>query len=451
MDGNGQMTRTIGLAGAIVTLVGFVIGVSIFILPGALAATAGPAVSLSYLIAALMAVFSCAVAAQLGVVLPVSGASFVSVSRLISPAWGFVAACMILGAGVLGVAMLAYGFADYLQIVWPGANRTASAAGLVVLLGALNLLGARDSIIGQGLMVAAFMLALIVFVVAGGAQLDPGRLTPFMPNGLGPVLSAAIPAYFSYAGFTVIIELGGEVKDPARCIPRALGISFLIVLVVYAAVSIVIVGVIPWQQLGAIAAPVSEAASRVLPRWLATFVTLTAIAAAASSVNAIVLGYSRDILAMARAGMLPERLGRTSGRHGEPTWGVLLISGVCVAAVLAGAGITEYAVLSVVGLLVLQILLGLATLRIPGTMAEQYRSAGFRLPAWQLRFFSAGLVISSVGFLVVVLMDAPGFLLLAVGYLAASLGCYALRRAYLARNGLRVPAHRGADSPPAGD
>lgn len=432
------MARSIGLWGAVVTLVGIVIGVSIYILPGALAATAGPAVILSYLVASLMAVFSCTIAAQLGAALPVSGASFVSVSRLVSPLWGFLAVWMNLGGGVLGVALLAYGFADYLQVVWPAVDRTMAAATLVILLGGLNLLGARDTIIGQALMVAAFMIALVVFVAAGSVHVDAARFSPFMPNGLGPVLSAAIPAYFSYAGFTFIIDIGGEIKDPARNIPRALAISFLLVVTIYVAVAAVIVGNIPWPELAGIAAPVGEVAGRVLPGWVATGITLTAIAAAATSVNAILLAYSRDMLAMARVGLLPEALGRISPRHGEPVNGVLLITVLCLVAVFVGARVTDYAVLSVVGLLALQILLALAALRLPKVMTERYRTAGFRLSQRLLSFFAVGLALCSTAFLGIVLIDSAKLLLLGAGYLAVGLGCFALRGAMLARRGQRL-------------
>ena len=92
-----EMRRSVGVAGVVVTLVGFVIGVSIFILPGALAATAGPAVVLSYFVAGLIALFSCVVAAQIGAVLPTSGASFVATSRLLSPFLGFATIWLIIG------------------------------------------------------------------------------------------------------------------------------------------------------------------------------------------------------------------------------------------------------------------------------------------------------------------------------------------------------------------
>ena len=436
MSQNGGMTRSVGAVGAAVTLIGFVIGISIFILPGALAASTGPAVVLSYLMAAVLAVFTCVVAAQLGVVFPVSGASFVAVSSLVSPFWGFILVWMMFGGVAVGAALLAFGFADYLRVFLPSVDRGVAAAGIIVGLGGLNLLGIRDTVIGQTLMVAAFMLALAVFCVAGLWHVDTRLLHPFAPNGLGPVVMAAIPAAFSYSGFVLIMEIGGEVKDPVRNIPRALALSFGVVLVTYTFVSLTLTGLIPWQELGASEAPVSEAAARMLPDWLAQYVTLTTIAAAATSINALLLAYSRDVLALARVRLLPSLLGRISARHGEPVYGVIFLTALSLAALLLGGNIAEYATLAVVSMLVLQILIGMAVLVLPWRMPERYAAPAFRLPVWLIVFFSAGLVLLSVGFLVIALWGTTQVMTAAGAFAAAGACYYGLRHRWLRRRGV---------------
>lgn len=432
------MHRTIGVGGAVVALVGLVIGVSIFILPGTLAASTGPAIIISYFLASLMAVFSCVVAAQVGAMFPVSGASFVAVSRLLSPFWGFVIVWLILGAGSIAVALLAYGFADYAQLLWPAVDRRFAAAALVIALGVLNLLGARQTIIVQSIMVGMFLLALSVFAVAGIYQLNSDLLVPFVPNGFEPVLMATIPAFFSYAGFVVIIEIGGEIKNPTKTVPQALAISFVIVLVVYTLVSLAIVGVVPWQELADTRAPVSEAAGRILPTWMATGITLTAVAAAASSVNVMLMGYSRDVLALARVRVLPAALANISPKHGEPLNGVLVITGLSLCAVMVGGGVAEFAILTVVGLMVLQIMIGVAVLKLPKKMPEEYRAAGFKLAGWKLPFFSIGLVVFSAVFLGVAIVDRPRLVLAAAAYLIVGVIYFYWRSNLLRQRGISI-------------
>jgi APA family basic amino acid/polyamine antiporter len=433
-----QVKRTVGVTGVVVTLVGFVVGISIFILPGALAATAGPGVVLSYGIAALMALFSCFVAAQIGAVFPTSGASFIAVSRLISPLLGFAAVWLIIGGVSVAVALVAYGFADYALLLLPWLDRVVIAALIVVALAGLNMLGVRETVIGQGIMVIVFMTALVLFCGAALTSLDVKLLVPFMPNGFGPVLAAAVPAFFSYAGFMVVIEIGGEVKNPSRTMPIALAIAFLMVLLVYTAVSLSVVGVIPWQELDGVGAPVGEAAARILPGWMTGGITLAVLAAAASSINVLLLGYSRDVLALARVRALPEVFARISRNHGEPVNGVLLITAISLIAVAVGGTIAQLATLVVIALLVLQAALGMAALLIPRLLPDLYRTAGFRLGPVALPFFSIGLIVLSAGFLVIAAWGELTVVLVALVWLVLGVSYYGIRRSVLARRNVDV-------------
>src|SRR5262245_57025898 len=170
------MKREVGVMGATMTLVGLVIGISIFILPGTLAATAGPGVIVSYALASLLTLFVCVVSAQIGCLFPVSGASFIAVARLVSPFFGFVTVWMMFGGACVAIALLGYGFADYLRQLWPGADRVLAAYGIVIALAALNVAGMRVNVIAQTLMVVVFAVALAVFTAAGVGNLNADYL-----------------------------------------------------------------------------------------------------------------------------------------------------------------------------------------------------------------------------------------------------------------------------------
>jgi APA family basic amino acid/polyamine antiporter len=270
--------------------------------------------------------------------------------------------------------------------------------------------------------------------------MDTALLTPFMPNGFSPVLAAAVPAFFSYAGFMVIIEIGGEIRDPGRNIPLALLFSFLTVLVVYTLVSLVVVGVIPWTELGETGAPVGEAAARILPGWLATAVTLTATAAAASSVNVLLLAYSRDVLALAKARVFPPVLAMVSEKYGEPRNAVVFMTLFGLLAVFMGGRIAPYATLTAIGLLILQINVGIAMFRIPKELPELFNSAGFKLGPVALPFFAGGLVLLSVVFLGIAVWDDAGIVLTAAGFTALGALYYLFRRRHLRALGVDVDA-----------
>ena len=93
-----SLHRTVDLKSAVFILIGFVVGATIFVLPGSLAVEAGPAVFLSYLFAGIPGVFACFVMAQVGGAFPTSGASYVIISNVLSPYWGFIYICIMISS-----------------------------------------------------------------------------------------------------------------------------------------------------------------------------------------------------------------------------------------------------------------------------------------------------------------------------------------------------------------
>lgn len=404
----GKSRRKIGLFGATTTIIGFVIGVSIFILPGSLAAQTGPGVVLSYMFAAVLAVFSCLAAVQLSRAYPVSGASVVAIGELLSPYYRFLAVWLIVGSGAVAIALLSYGFADYVSALVGSQNRGLKAIVLVVLLTLLNLVGIRQSVAVQALMVAAFMTALLVFCIVGLANISTTRMIPFAPNGFAPILAATVPAFFSYTGFLVIVELGGEIRNPERNIPIAISISFLVVLMTYVSVSLVIVGVVPWQELANTSAAVSEISGLLLPDWAANAITMTAIAAAASSVNVLLLAYSRDVAALASAGELPALM--TTKRPEERTnaqKGILAIAAISILAILAGKDIESYATVAVVAVLLFQTLVGVSVWRLTRKVGPDISAVEPSRNSLLSKLAGGGVVTVSLAFIFVALANRP--------------------------------------------
>lgn len=413
------------------TLIGLVVGASIFSLPGAMAASAGPAVIISYLLASVVALFSCLVAARIGALFPVSGASYIAISRILSPAYGFLAVWLMLLSAAVAVAFLAYVFADYLNLLLVlDLERRGIALCVVAVFGAINVLSARVAVLGQELMVLMFMLALIVFCVGGLSQINIEHILPFAPNGMLPVLYAAVPAFFSFIGFMMIVELSGEIKEPEKTIPQALFISFGVVLIIYAAVSLTIVGNIHWSALGGLNAPVGIVAKQFLPAWTAGLISATALAAAATSVNGILLGYSRDVMVLAEANLFPQMFARKSSRSGEPLNAVALLSVVSGLCVLGGGRIIQYASLIVLATMLLQILLGVSLLAGRRKMPDEYDKLKQPCGRYEISVSGAGLIVTSTVFLIIGFVSDPATGILAIAYTAVGATYYFLRTRY---------------------
>lgn len=388
--------RQISLLGAVSILVGFVVGASIFVLVGPLAGEVGPGLPLAYALAAIPAIFACLYNIQLAGALPTTGANYVAGTRFISPAAGFVTTWMIIVGACFGVPLLAVGFAAYMAELVPGTPITLTAIAVVVLLGGANLLGLRFAAVVQVIMVVLFLLALAIFVLGGIPQIDTARYSPLLPNGTSALLLAAIAAYYSFTGFTVITEVAGEVRDARRNVPRAIIISFLIVLAVYVGVTGVLTGTMDWQAAGESPAAVAESADTFLPGAVVTFISLGALFASATTINAVFTSLSRDILQLGRDGVFPEWFGRVHEKYGSPYGGILTLTGVSVVGVLLAFGIERYALITVFAFLVIHLITSTAVLRLPKLRPDLWAMSPFQFSPFWRWFTYVGMVVLAV-------------------------------------------------------
>ncbi len=438
MGGTGnKLERTISLGGALFTLIGYVIGASIFVLVGPLAGDAGPALWLAYVLAAIPALFVCFTSAQMASILPVTGANYVAASRTLSPFWGFTMVWTLIVTTAVGQALLAYGFAEYLNYLVGDINIMLTALGIVLFFGILNYIGVQLSVAIQVIMVVEFILALLVFGIGGLFTLDRALMVPLMPNGFAPVIIVAVTAYFSYTGFMVIADMGGEIKNPLRNIPIVLAVSLAVVLLMYTLVTVSLVGNMDWKLLGGMEAAVANTAETFLPRWMAIIISFSALFAAATSIHAVTLSSSRSVFALAQDRIWPEIFGRVN-KFKAPGNAVLFITFVSMAGILIGTSIKNYANVTVLGFMIIQILIGLSVWRIPRIMPENYALAPFKLSPFWRGFFCWGLVAISVAFLVIGVATSPESTLIYFVCLLAGVAWYLYRSAALRKQGVDI-------------
>ena len=430
--------RTIGVWGAIAILIGFVVSVSIFVLPGELAAKTGPMIALSFAVASIPAAFSCAVAAQLGSLYPVSGASYISVANMVSPASGFMCLWLLIGMCVMGLGLLAHGGAGYIQLLIPSVEKKTIALIFLSAIGVMNLFGTRTAVAVQSAMVVIFMIAVVLFCAVGVINIDSANFSPAFPNGKVEIFYAAVPAFFSFFGFMVIIDVGGEIKNPSRNIPIALTVSFVVVLVAYTLMSTSLVGLVPWQQLATTDASISEAASRILPQWAVAFITFATIMAAASTINSTLMIYSRDIQIGGKAEVLPQVLGVCSEKTDSPNAAILLVTGLALILVWMDLDISQYAFFVVLAAMIIQFLVALATLRVKTRDKTRYDNAEFKLSPRALGISCGGLMLSSIVFLAVGIFQSSAISMFLAAYIILGMIYYCVRRSILSSRGTDI-------------
>lgn len=430
----------IGLAATTFTIIGFVLGISVFVLPAQIGAKAGPAVSLAYLLAAVPAFFSCFVAAQVGNLFPTSGAGYIAAASVLSPLWGFIVVWNIIICMIVGIPFVAYGCAEYWAYFFPEHNRMAVAGGVVLIFGLVNLVGVRFTTGFQASMIIVYIVVLIVFIAGGAVHMSPENLTPFLPNGWSPVLMGAVEAAFAFGGFMVIAEMGDEIADPKRTIPRALMISFFIVLALYCSAAFILPGLIPWNELASTDSAMATAARAFLPPWFGALIAVSAVLGAATTVNAWFLTQTRDVYALARDQVFPKFLAHVNAKHAEPDAAIIFMTLATLGGVLMGAKINSYVILTVVASFFVYLVISLAVFLAPRRVPRHYARARFKLGPIALPFFSLGFFVICLAFEAIVLIESPRTVGIYLLLLIPGFVYYAIRRRVLLRRGVRIEA-----------
>ena len=268
---------------------------------------------------------------------------------------------------------------------------------------------------------------LSIFIITGLSHFEVSNLTPFMPNGIGSVFQAAALGYFSFAGFISLLEFGGEIKKPTVNIPLGLGISFIIVLASYGGISLVLSGLNTGNGFEGMITPVLDIAKTFFPEWLISALVVSIIVAAATTVNGLILGYSRDILVIAEAKVFPVILSKRSKKYKTPIYAIVAYTALSVAAISTGSDIEDYALVAVMGLLLQQLFISVSLFRLPKVMQSEYDNAEFKLNKPLLFSIAVLLFIISFGFIVMMVMQEPVFGLLILGVLGVGSLYYLFR------------------------
>ena len=402
-----ELKRVLGLGSAVAIIVGYTIGAGIFVLIGPLAFKSGSALWVTFLLASIPALFMCFTAAQVGSALPVSGANYVLISRTMGPFWGFMTVWTILITTMIGVPLIAYGFAEYLSFFIEGLDPMWTAIVIVLLFGGVNLLGIRFMGWIQNLMVLTFIIAILIFGFTGLFHIQPENALPIFQKGVSPVFIAAIPAFFSFVGFGVIVELGEEIKNPSRNIPLSLLISFIIVITIYLLASFTLTGVLSWQSLEHTKGAIVIASREFLPTWAIILIQIGAIMAAFTSINAILATSPREVYALARDRIFPVWLAHTGKRFKTPYRSIILVTLCSAGGILLGAGIVEYAFVTVMGIMAIQIGVAIGVIRLKTILPDHYDRASFKLKGFWRWFWPIGAITISLVYILIGFAESP--------------------------------------------
>lgn len=336
----GSLRRSLTMWQLTMISIGATLGTGIFVVLGTAAPKAGPAVTISFVLAGLTALFSALSYAELAGSVPVSGSSYsyayATMGELIAWICGW---CLVLEYAV-SVAAVAVGWGQYLNefldgtigVTIPGSVSAPLGDGgyinlpalVVVLLSMVFLMrGAKESATVNSIMVAVKIVTLLLFIGIGVMGIKAGNYTPLAPLGMSGIAAGASTLFFSYIGFDAASTAGEEAKDPKKDLPRAIMLSLAVVTVLYVLVAFVAVGAMPWKDFAGTEAALAQIMTDVTGTsvW-GVVLAAGAIVAIFSVVFAVLYGQTRILFAMSRDGLVPKVFAKVDEKTGAPapTW-----------------------------------------------------------------------------------------------------------------------------------
>lgn len=326
MSSPPQLARRLSVWDGVLLTIGSVIGTGIFMTPGEMAKTLPHAglLVLVWLVSGLVIVAGALTYAELGTMFPRAGGVYHFLREAYGPFWGFLygwTGFLIIMSG--GVAAIAFGFGEYFVsfVPVPGGARTVALTA-IVLITAVNVLGVQEGAWVQNILTVTKVVSLVGFIAMGllmPAAAPPTWTAPVPSTGLFSALGVAtIAALFAYDGWYAMTFAAGELKDPARDLPRGMVFGMVGVVAVYALVMVVYGRALPVSAM-ATAPRIAETAATIFAgptagRLMAAAITVSAFGCLSSTI----LYTSRLYPPMAEAGLFFRSLAAVHPRYKTP-------------------------------------------------------------------------------------------------------------------------------------
>ncbi|MFH0760145.1 MAG: APC family permease [Bacteroidota bacterium] len=382
-----QFKHKIGLGLVSYIVIGFMIGGGIFVYPGIVYQYCGQALPLAFAIAVIPVFISMIPLATMGAAVPVSGANYMYASRMVSPGLAFTGIWVYALASFFGqIPLYLIGCARYIVTLAPGLDITLLALGILTFFYVINLFGVKMAAQFQGLLVLVLIGALVIFIAGGWGNVETARFQPLLEKGPGNLILSFSLLTFTYFGGNGIIELGSEIKNPGKNIPRAFYIAFPLVAVLYVGLAYVTVGSVAGDSLKGSQEPLLVAGKTFLSSGLYVFFILGgAVLALLTTLNALLIVGTRSLLMIVQDQMLPAWMGKLTPKKQVPWVLLTLIYVLSILGVVSGFSLNTFASYASLGGLVIFLPILLAAWRFPKHYPEKFRSSPFKISFFWLK------------------------------------------------------------------
>lgn len=341
-DSSKSLKRTLGPGNLIALGIGAIIGAGLFVRTAEAAAeAAGPAVVLSFVVAAIGCAFAGLCYAEFASMIPIAGSAYTYAYATMGEFLAWIIGWALVLEYALASATVSIAWSEYLNNLVGGAIPyewchspfevstegvhgiiNLPALGILFFLTLLLIKGTQESAIVNAVIVFIKVAIVLIFIVIGWQFINPVNHTPFfIPEGtpghdsfrewgIGGVFGGAAIVFFAFIGFDAVSTAAQEAKNPKRDMPIGILGSLFFCTILYVLFSYVLTGVAPWQEFGVAGkeASVAYAIQNYMPgyEWLATLITVAILAGFSSVILVMLMGQSRVFYSMSNDGLIPK-------------------------------------------------------------------------------------------------------------------------------------------------
>ncbi len=304
-----ELKRNITLFNAVMINLGAIIGAGIFVIIGLASFKAGPAIIISIILSATIAIFTGLSFSEIARHVSKEGGVYEYAKSVLSPMPGFIGGWMWTFGNIIGIAAVALSFGSYMDSL-TGLNLNPVIFAIICILSfmSLNILGIKNSAKTITAIVIINLVVLVVFIFSGLSDFHSENFVNFMPHGISGVITGTALIFFAFTGFSRVTTISDEIINPEKTIPKAIIYSIVISSVLYILVAVTLLGLKPYYAYAVSSSPLALAIKSLHDYYLVILISIGGLTATAGVTLTGILGTSRVLFAMGRDDELPKKL-----------------------------------------------------------------------------------------------------------------------------------------------
>ena len=415
MNTSEGLKREIGVWGQSSNIINSVIGAGIFVLPAIVAESLGSASIIAYIFCGLLITAIMLCFAEMGSKLTQSGGAYTYIESSFGKYFGFLTANLfIFGATVMASAAIANALADTLAYLLPVFENKVLRSFFFLMIfsgfAIVNIIGVKRGIGLVKITTIAKLTPLILLVIFGCTKISFENLAWKSMPSINDIGQISIILFFAFQGAENSLSISGEIKNPRKTTPRAILISFVIILLLYMVIQVISQGVLGDDLVGFKKAPLAEVAKRVIGPAGVTLMIIGAAISMFGYLSGDVLNMPRVLFGAARDKVIPVKiLADVHKKYATPYASIVLFTTLgCFFAVVGE--FKQLAILSSTSILL--IYMGVALASIKARYKKENDSESFKIPGgyiipvvavliilWFLSNLSGNEIIGMISFL----------------------------------------------------